>query len=87
MTASRVICENDKAHHFVDSVCMILNKGSFSPKLSKLVRADISCHFMKTRSLYRTVYLMNGLYLLYNSAKALTVSNFAMRSHKGLENQ
>jgi hypothetical protein len=37
-----------------------LKKGSFSPNLSKLARADISCHFMKTRSLCRTVYSMNG---------------------------
>jgi hypothetical protein len=36
-----------------------LKKGSFSPNLSKLARADISCHFMKTRSLCRTVYSMN----------------------------
>ena len=43
-----------KPIHFVNSVCTIfifLKKGSFSPNLSKLARADISCHFMKTRSL------------------------------------
>ena len=38
---------------------------SSSPNLSKLARADISCQFMKTRSLCRlkpcTVYKMNGL--------------------------
>ena len=39
----------------------ILKKGYFSPNLSKLLRADISCHFMKTRSCCRGVYSMNGL--------------------------
>ena len=29
--------------------------------LSELTRADISCHFMKTRPLCRTTYSMNGL--------------------------
>ena len=38
-----------------------MKKGSSSPNLSKLARADISCQFMKTRSLCRTVYTMNGL--------------------------
>jgi len=37
---------------------------SSSTNLSKLARADISCQFMKTRSLCRTVYKMNGLYTL-----------------------
>ena len=37
-----------------------LKKGPFSTNISKLARADISCHFMKTRSLCRTVYSMNG---------------------------
>ena len=32
-----------------------------SPNLFKLARADISCQFMKTRSLCRTFYKMNGL--------------------------
>ena len=36
-----------------------LKKESFTPNLSKLTTADVSCHFMKTRSLCRTVYLMN----------------------------
>ena len=38
---------------------------SSSPNLSKLARADISYQFMKTRSLCRTVYKMNGLYHLH----------------------
>ena len=38
-----------------------MKKGYSSPKVSKLARADISCRFMKTRSLCRTVYNMNGL--------------------------
>ena len=38
-----------------------MKKGSSSPNLSKLARADISCEFMKTRSLCRTVYRMNRL--------------------------
>ena len=38
-----------------------MKKGSSSPNLSKLARADISCQFMKTRSLCRTFYKMNGL--------------------------
>ena len=39
-----------------------MKKGSSSPNISKLARADISCQFMKTRSLCcRTVYTMNGL--------------------------
>jgi hypothetical protein len=33
-----------------------MKKGSSSPNLSKLARADISCQFMKTRSLCRTVH-------------------------------
>ena len=38
-----------------------MKKGSFSPNLSKLARADISRQFMKTRSLCRTACKMNGL--------------------------
>ena len=37
-----------------------LKKGSYSTNLYNLARADISRHFMKTRSLCRTVYLING---------------------------
>ena len=37
-----------------------VKKESSSPNLSKLARADISCQFMKTKSLCRTVYTMNG---------------------------
>ena len=40
-----------------------LKKGSFSPNRPKLARADITCNFMQTRSLCRTVYSMNGLYM------------------------
>ena len=32
-----------------------------SPNLSKLARTDISCQFLKTRSLCRTVHTTNGL--------------------------
>ena len=38
-----------------------MKKGSSSPNLSKLARADISCQCMKTRSLCRPVYKMKGL--------------------------
>ena len=38
---------------------LFMKKGSSSPNLSKLARADISCQFMQ--SLCRTVYTMNGL--------------------------
>ena len=34
-------------------------KGSSSPNVSKLARADISCQFMKTRSLCRINCLLN----------------------------
>ena len=47
-----------KPIHFVNDL-HFLKKGSFSPNLSKLARADISCNFMKTRSLCRTVHSMN----------------------------
>ena len=40
---------------------------SFSPNLSKLGRSDISCHFMKTRSLCRTVHKMNGFYPVFST--------------------
>ena len=46
-----------------------LKKGSFSPNLSKPASADISCHFMKTRSFCRTVYNMNGLYLFFFNSR------------------
>ena len=56
-------CASIKAHSLCKQ-CLhdlhFLKKGSFSPNLSKLARADISCHFMKTRSLCRTVDSMNG---------------------------
>ena len=37
-----------------------LKRGSFSPDISNVARADISCHFMKTRSLCRTLCPRNG---------------------------
>ena len=33
---------------------------------------------------FKSYFLLD---ILYNGAKALTMSNFEMRSHKGLENQ
>ena len=38
-----------------------MKKGSSSTNLSNLAKADIICQFMKTRSLCRTFYKMNGL--------------------------
>ena len=37
-----------------------MKKGYSSSNLSKLARTDISCQFMKRRSLCRTVYKMNS---------------------------
>ena len=55
-----------KDHSFYKQQCLhdlqFMKKIYFSPNLSKLARADISCQFMKTRSLCRTVYAINGLY-------------------------
>ena len=45
-------------------------KGSSSPNLSKLARADISCQFMKTRSLCRHC-LQNEWTLLQTNFEAL----------------
>ena len=60
---SRILSNLAKAHSLCKQ-CLhdlhFLKKRSYSPNLSKLARADISCHFMKTRSLCRTVYKMNG---------------------------
>ena len=49
---------------------------SSSPNLSKLARADISCQTMKTRSFCRTVYNMNGLYLLFFNSRPYLDSVF-----------
>ena len=50
------ICFNTKGHSLCKQ-CLhdlqFMKKGSSSPNLSKLARADISCQFMKTRSLCR----------------------------------
>ena len=47
-----------KALHFatVSAQSSVYKKGSSSSNLSMLARADISCQFMKTRSLSRSVY-------------------------------
>ena len=50
--------------HSLSKQCLhnlhFMKKGYSSPNLSKLGRADISSHFMKTWTLCRTVYRMNG---------------------------
>ena len=55
--------EFTKGHSFCKQ-CLhdlqFMKKESSSPNLSKLVRADASCQFKKTRSLCKTVYKMNG---------------------------
>ena len=51
---------NQKFCHSLCKQCVhdlqFMKKGFSSPNLSKLARADISCQFIKTRSLCRTVY-------------------------------
>ena len=58
---------NQNVHAKGHSLCkqclhnlQFMKMRSFSPNLSKLARADISCQFMKTRSLCRIFYKMNG---------------------------
>ena len=68
------------AIRFVNSVCtydlQFMKTRSFSPNLSKLAKADISCQFKKTRYFADTVYKTNGLYLNIFCCEMLRVSNF-----------
>ena len=64
VSKSNILKQWTKGHSFCKQCLHILQfmkTESSSPNLSKLARADISCQFMKTRSLCRTIYKMNGL--------------------------
>ena len=65
VSKSNILKQWTKGHSFCKQ-CLhdlqFMKTGSSLPNLSKLARSDISCQFMKTRSLCRTVYKINGFY-------------------------